>query len=196
EPNDERGGFHRGPQLRRQARRGDARSGQREPGGDQRVFGRRCVIEVETLDAGYGSLRVLKQVSLRVGEGELVTVVGANGAGTSTLLRSIQGLLSASAGSVRFMGRDITRLRTEQIVRLGLTLVPETRELFPELTVTDNLVLGAYVHRREAAAMARRERDLTQMVHLFPVLPGRRATAAAPLRGGRPRMRSVGPPLL
>ena len=154
------------------------------------------MIEVEALDAGYGSLKVLKRVSLRVGESELVTVVGANGAGKSTLLRCIQGLLPAKAGAVRFRGQDILPMRTEQIVQLGLTLVPEARELFPELSVSDNLALGSYVHRREADAVARRNEMLEQVFGLFPVLRERQAANAHTLSGGQQQMLAIGRALM
>jgi len=111
---------------------------------------------VRDVRAGYGRINVLKGVSLEIAAGELVCVVGANGAGKSTLLRCIQGLLPAAAGYVEFDGHDITRMPAERVVRLGLCLVPETRELFPDLTVADNLFLGAYAHRKEADSARRR----------------------------------------
>jgi branched-chain amino acid transport system ATP-binding protein len=154
------------------------------------------VIKVENIVAGYGRLQVLRQVSIEVGAGELVTVVGANGAGKSTLLRTIQGLLQAQGGSVAFLGEDITRLTTEKIVARGLTLVPETRDLFPDLSVIDNLDLGAYVHRREAGAASKRADAMAKVFEIFPALKERSAARAAALSGGQQQMLAIGRALM
>jgi len=154
------------------------------------------MIEVSQVVAGYGRLQVLKRVSLSVGAGKLVTVIGANGAGKSTLLRCIQGLLPATSGQITFGAHDITRLPAEKIVRLGLTLVPETRELFPDLSVHDNLVLGAYVHRREPQAAARRAAALDEVFELFPVLKERSSARAMTLSGGQQQMLAIGRALM
>ncbi len=154
------------------------------------------MIKVENIVAGYGRLQVLRQVSIEVGAGELVTVVGANGAGKSTLLRTIQGLLQAQGGSVAFLGEDITRLTTEKIVARGLTLVPETRDLFPDLSVIDNLDLGAYVHRREAGAASKRADAMAKVFEIFPALKERSAARAAALSGGQQQMLAIGRALM
>src|SRR5262245_45559038 len=126
------------------------------------------MIRVHDVEAGYGRINVLKRVSLEVAAGELVCVVGANGAGKSTLLRCIQGLLPASAGNIEFDGKDVTRVAVERIVQNGLCLVPETRELFPDLSVVDNLFLGAYIHRKEPDAARNREEAMQRVFAIFP----------------------------
>jgi branched-chain amino acid transport system ATP-binding protein len=154
------------------------------------------VIKVDNLVAGYGHLRILKKVSLDVGAGELVTVVGANGAGKSTLLRCIQGLLPPAQGRIEFAGIDITGMAAETVVRHGLTLVPETRELFPDLSVLDNLALGAYVHRRKPDAAARRAEALAQVFEMFPPLRERQDARASTLSGGQQQMLAIGRALM
>ena len=158
----------------------------------------------EQLVCGYGSLQVLKGPSVEVAAGELVAVVGANGAGKSTLLRAIQGLTPVWSGRVLLDGVDITRLPAERRVALGLTLVPETKELFPELSVLDNLQLGAYLHRRRwgsafktGGSAARDERaDLGEVLALFPVLGERLSSRAATLSGGQQQMLAIGRALM
>jgi branched-chain amino acid transport system ATP-binding protein len=154
------------------------------------------MIRVRDVEAGYGRINVLKRVSLEVAAGELVCVVGANGAGKSTLLRCIQGLLPASAGTIAFDGKDVTRLGAEQIVQNGLCLVPETRELFPDLSVIDNLFLGAYIHRKEADAARKREEAMERVFAIFPALRERRKARAANLSGGQQQMLAIGRALM
>jgi branched-chain amino acid transport system ATP-binding protein len=112
------------------------------------------------------------------------------------LLRSIQGLIIPQGGKVFFEDKDITGLPTEKIVRLGLTLVPETRDLFPDLTVIDNLELGAYVHRRESGAAARRLEAMGKVFEIFPALHERRAAKASALSGGQQQMLAIGRALM
>jgi branched-chain amino acid transport system ATP-binding protein len=154
------------------------------------------MIRVRDVEAGYGRINVLKRVSLEVAAGELVCVVGANGAGKSTLLRCIQGLLPASAGTIEFDGKEITRLGVERIVQSGLCLVPETRELFPDLSITDNLFLGAYVHRKEPEAAGKREEAMHRVFATFPALRERRKARAANLSGGEQQMLAIGRALM
>jgi branched-chain amino acid transport system ATP-binding protein len=154
------------------------------------------VITVQEVVAGYGRLEVLHRVSLNVAAGELVALVGANGAGKSTLLRTIQGLSRPHAGHIQFEGSDITGVPTEKIVRLGLTLVPETRDLFPDLSVIDNLELGAYAHRHERNSSATRRQSLDDVFTLFPALLERRAARAAALSGGQQQMLAIGRALM
>ena len=154
------------------------------------------MIRVDDLVAGYGRIKVLKGVSLTVAAGELVCVVGANGAGKSTLLRSIQGMLSPAAGRVEFDGKDVTGLPAERVVQRGLCLVPETRDLFPDLTVVDNLFLGAYVHRKEADATRKREEAMRKVFGIFPALEERRAARASNLSGGQQQMLAIGRALM
>jgi branched-chain amino acid transport system ATP-binding protein len=154
------------------------------------------MIRVRDVRAGYGRINVLKGVSLDVAAGELVCVVGANGAGKSTLLRCIQGLLPAAAGSIAFDGKDVTGRSAEQIVNAGLSLVPETRELFPDLDVADNLFLGAYVHRREPQSGRKREEAMRHVFSIFPALQERRTARASTLSGGQQQMLAIGRALM
>jgi branched-chain amino acid transport system ATP-binding protein len=154
------------------------------------------MIRVTDLVAGYGRIKVLKGVSLTVAAGELVCVVGANGAGKSTLLRSIQGMLTPASGRVEFDGKDVTGLPAERVVQRGLCLVPETRDLFPDLTVVDNLFLGAYVHRKESGATRKREEAMRKVFGIFPALEERRTARASNLSGGQQQMLAIGRALM
>jgi branched-chain amino acid transport system ATP-binding protein len=142
------------------------------------------VLEIEQLVVHYGSVAALKGVSLAVRRGELVTLIGANGAGKSTLLRTISGLLRPTAGSVRVNGQPIHTLRPEAIVRLGIQHVPEGRRIFPELTVEENLHVGAFLvpERRQV------DSRVASMYRLFPDLAERKRTAGASLSGGEQQM--------
>ena len=154
------------------------------------------MIVTEALMGGYGRLRVLKEVSVNVQAGELVAIIGANGAGKSTLLRCIQGLITATGGRVCVAGTDATRLTTDRIVRLGLTTVPESRDLFPSLSVLDNLELGGYLYRNEAGARQRQREFLDKVYVLFPVLRERAAYPAGSLSGGQQQMLAIGRALM
>ncbi|MDR5695258.1 MAG: ABC transporter ATP-binding protein [Armatimonadota bacterium] len=143
---------------------------------------------IEHLEAGYGEVKVLHGISLEVHEGECVALVGANGAGKSTLLRAISGMVQIISGRIQFDGVDITRLPPFQIAALGIAHVPEGRRLFPELTVEENLLLGAWVEE------ARRVRDesLEKVYTLFPRLKERRRQLAGTLSGGEQQMLAIG----
>lgn len=145
------------------------------------------MLEVEALSAGYPHLPVLRDVALRVGEGEIITVLGANGAGKSTLLKAIAGLIGR-VGRIRFAGHDITRLPAHRIARLGLNLVPEGRRLFAGLSVRDNLRLGAYARRGEPERFA----PLEEVLSLFPRLAERLSQRAGTLSGGEQQMLAIG----
>jgi ABC-type branched-subunit amino acid transport system ATPase component len=142
------------------------------------------LLRVEKLDAGYGAVQALWGVSLEVGQGEVVALIGANGAGKSTFLRVVSGLLQPWRGTVRFESRDITAYVPERIVRAGIAHVPQGRRLFSDLTVQQNLLLGAYVRRDRENIVA----DLGQMVRLFPSLADRLAIPASQLSGGEQQM--------
>ncbi len=146
-----------------------------------------ALIEVNGLSAGYGRVAALKAVDLRVEEGEFVTILGPNGAGKTTILRAISRLI-ASDGRVRFKGQDIAALPTHRLARLGIIMVQEGRGLFGEMTVHENLLLGAYGlgHRREEV-----ERRFAQVFNLFPKLRERRAQIAASMSGGEQQMLAV-----
>jgi branched-chain amino acid transport system ATP-binding protein len=154
----------------------------------------RVVLEVEDLSVGYGNVEALHHVSLRVRAGEIVTVIGPNGAGKTTLLSAIMGLLPRSAGRVSFLGSDGGDNDVERMVAMGMTLVPEKRELFGEMSVEDNLLLGAFMrrrlgHRDDATTMA-------EVYGIFPRLKERRMQLAGTLSGGERQMLAVGRALM
>ncbi|MDQ3756356.1 MAG: ABC transporter ATP-binding protein [Actinomycetota bacterium] len=147
-----------------------------------------ALLEVEALDVFYGSVQALRGISLEVEEGERVALLGANGAGKSTTLRAVSGLVHARAGTVRFAGTDITRMAPHEIVTLGLAHLPEGRDLFPTLTVEENLRYGYYTQRKDRAGYVRR-RDL--VMDFFPKLRERSDQAAATMSGGEQQMLGV-----
>jgi len=144
------------------------------------------LLEVRGLEAGYGGIRAVKGIDLAVAEGELVCLIGANGAGKSSTLRAICGLLPARAGSVRYDGAEISRVPVYELPRRGLVLVPEGRGIFPQLTVEENLAMGAY-----ARADARIAADLERQYETFPRLRERRAQTAGTLSGGEQQMLAI-----
>jgi branched-chain amino acid transport system ATP-binding protein len=150
------------------------------------------LLEVEGIASGYGKKTVLQGVTLRVHEGEVVTMLGHNGAGKSTTLKTILGLLPARAGQVRFAGQPWANGNPVENVRRGMALVPQGRGVFPDLTVIENLMLGAYT-RRDAAGNATR---LREVIELFPMLDERRAQRAGTLSGGQQQMVAVGMALM
>ena len=150
------------------------------------------LLEVEGIESGYGKKTVLQGVTLRVHEGEVVTMLGHNGAGKSTTLKTILGLLPARAGQVSFAGEPWANGNPVENVRRGMALVPQGRGVFPDLTVIENLMLGAYT-QRDAAATATR---LREVMELFPILDERRAQRAGNLSGGQQQMVAVGMALM
>ncbi len=150
------------------------------------------LLEVEGLDVYYGAVHALKGLSLRADSGEIVTLIGANGAGKTTLLRTISGLVRSRAGRVRFEGQDITRLPPHAIVGLGISQTPEGRLIFANLSVGDNLELGAYRRRDRAGIQADRKRVFA----LFPRLEERRRQNAGTLSGGEQQMLAIGRSLM
>ena len=152
------------------------------------------MLEVTGLVAAYGAVEALHGISLRVETGEIVTLIGANGAGKTTTLRAISGLLRARSGSIRFEGRELTRLPAEDIVMLGLAHVPEGRHVFPGLSVHDNLLLGA-VPRQKAAGRrwrAEADEDLGRVLELFPPLQRLLKRPSWTLSGGEQQMLAIG----
>lgn len=138
------------------------------------------LLEAEGLEAGYGPVRVLHGVSLFVEEGEIVTVLGPNGAGKSTLMKTLVGSVRTSSGFSRLRRKTISGLKTEQIVRLGMTLVPEGRQTFGRLTVLDNLRMGAFSRKDNGAVSS----EIDQMFDRFPRLGERKDQLAGTLSGG------------
>lgn len=143
------------------------------------------MLEVSDLGVRYGAIRAVHDVSLQAGKGELIAILGANGAGKSSTLKCIAGALKASAGTIRLDGQDVTSAKPEQMVRLGVAMVPETRDVFPDLTVSENLTLGSYIHRRNRADV---ESTRESMLGLFPRLRERARQAAGTLSGGEQQM--------
>jgi branched-chain amino acid transport system ATP-binding protein len=141
-------------------------------------------------------VEALRGVSVAVGAGEMVSLVGANGAGKSTLLRTIAGLMAPASGRILLDGRPIAGQSPEAILRAGIALVPERRRVFTALTVRDNLVLGAYTHRRERDFRARADGDLAQVHALFPILRERARQPAGTLSGGEQQMLAIGRALM
>ncbi len=150
------------------------------------------MLEASGLRVCYGPVTALSDVAIAVAHGELVTVIGANGAGKSTLLRTLAGLVRPAAGHVRLDGAETTGLASSLMVRRGLALVPEGRHIFPDMTVAENLDLGAYYRHDAAAVRQDRERVLT----LFPVLRERLRLGAGRLSGGQQQMLAIGRALM
>lgn len=145
------------------------------------------MLRLEGVDAAYGATTILHGVSLEVREGEVVTIVGANGAGKTTTLRTIAGLLRPTAGRLYFEGNDVSRMAAHEIVDLGITLIPEGRQLFPDMTVRENLLMGA--HRK--AARSRQESKLEEMLFTFPRIKDRLSQDASSLSGGEQQMVAI-----
>jgi branched-chain amino acid transport system ATP-binding protein len=143
-----------------------------------------ALLEVENLVARYGRITALEGISLSVDEGEIVTLIGANGAGKTTTLRAISGLVRPASGTIRFEGRDITKLAPSAIVRVGIGHSPEGRRVFPRMTVRENLELGAYTRRSRPEIAADIERVLT----VFPRLRERYEQKAGTMSGGEQQM--------
>lgn len=145
------------------------------------------MLRLEKVCAGYGAIRVLRSIDLHVDEGEIVSLIGSNGAGKTTALNTICNIVPATAGRITLEGEDITRLPTQEIVKRGLTQVPEGRRLFAEMTVEENLEMGAFLRRDRAAVRA----DLEHCYTLFPRLRERRRQRAGSLSGGEQQMAAI-----
>jgi len=145
------------------------------------------LLRLASVNAFYGPLHVLKSVSLHVDQGEIVALLGANGAGKTTTLNTVCGVVGSGSGTIEFGGRDVTSARPESIVSLGLTQVPEGRQVFGEMSVRDNLTMGAYARLRRREKAEVRE-DLAMVLDLFPVLSERLPQRAGTLSGGQQQM--------
>ena len=148
------------------------------------------MLKIDNLKVNYGGIEAVKGISFEVEEGSIVTLIGANGAGKSTTLRTIAGLVSAKSGNVTFMGENITGKPAHQIVSKGITLVPEGRRVFPDLTVLENLKVGAYLRKDNL------DEDIRWVYSLFPRLEERSWQAAGTLSGGEQQMLAVGRALM
>jgi branched-chain amino acid transport system ATP-binding protein len=152
----------------------------------------KLVLEVEDIHTFYGSIEALKGVSLEVGEGEIVTLIGANGAGKSTTLRSINGLNRPREGKIRFQGEDITERPAHEIVKMGISQSPEGRRVFSRMSVLENLQMGAYQRQNKSEI----REDLERVYSLFPRLQERKGQKAGTLSGGEQQMVAIGRALM
>jgi len=150
------------------------------------------LLSVRNLEVCYGVISALQDVSLEIAQGEIVTLIGANGAGKTTLLRTISSLIQQQRGTVIFDGHDVSTLRPHEIVRLGMSHVPEGRQIFPNHTVRENLLLGAYQDKDKQRVKA----NLDRSYELFPVLAERREQKAGTLSGGEQQMLAIGRALM
>jgi branched-chain amino acid transport system ATP-binding protein len=150
------------------------------------------VLEIKNLTVNYGAITALRGISFQVGSGDIVTLIGANGAGKTTALRAISGLLKAQGGEVLYQGRDIANLPAHQIVRLGISHVPEGRMVFANLTVMENLMMGAYLQTDNKLI----RRELDYVFGIFPRLSERNTQVAGTLSGGEQQMLAIGRALM
>ena len=142
------------------------------------------MLEVENVSAAYGLIQILWDVSFKIREKEIVSIIGPNGAGKTTLVKTIMGLLPAKNGTIRFKGENIEKLPTYEIVKKGVTLIPEGREIFPKMTVEENMLLGAYTINDKNAVKESKER----IYQIFPVLKKKEKALAQTLSGGEQQM--------
>lgn len=149
------------------------------------------MLKIQDLYVSYGGIEAVKGISMEVPEGSIVTLIGANGAGKSTTLRTISGLVKPKSGTITYFGEDITSCPTESLVQKGITLVPEGRHVFPDLTVAENLKIGAYLRGREDLS-----EDFRWIYELFPRLKERSWQPAGTLSGGEQQMLAVGRALM
>jgi branched-chain amino acid transport system ATP-binding protein len=147
-----------------------------------------AMLEVRDLEVAYGVIRAIRGISFEVNQGEIVTLIGANGAGKTTTMQSVVGLLPKKAGSVYFEGNDITKTPCHKIVQLGMTQVPEGRRIFQELTVYENLLMGAYSIKDKSGFKA----DIDEIYERFPRLAERKSQIAGTLSGGEQQMLAMG----
>jgi branched-chain amino acid transport system ATP-binding protein len=150
------------------------------------------MLTVENLHVYYGGIHALKGISFEVAEGQVVSILGANGAGKSTTLRSVSGLVKPQAGSIRFEGEDLSPMPDYARVAAGIAMVPEGRRVFTNLTVLENLLMGAYTRKEDSALQA----DMERVFALFPVLKGRLSQRGGTLSGGEQQMLAVGRALM
>lgn len=146
------------------------------------------MLEVSRINTFYGKIQALWDVSLNIGEAEIVALVGANGAGKTTLLKTVSGMLRPASGSIEFLGKRIDGLQSHAIVGLGMSHIPEGRKLFPDMSVRENLELGAYAKR----VWKNKQKTLNEVYELFPVLKARQRQLAGTLSGGEQQMVAIG----
>lgn len=150
------------------------------------------ILEIKDLEVAYGPIKAIKGINMNVCEGEIVAILGANGAGKTTTLRTVSGVIKPSKGSIIFEGKDITRLPAEKITRLGIVQSPEGRQIFQDLSVLDNLKIGAYTQKDKKVI----EENYKLVYELFPVLKERQNQIAQTLSGGEQQMLAIGRALM
>ena len=146
------------------------------------------MLQIRKLNFAYGDLQVLWDVDLEVKQGEIVTVVGSNGAGKSTILKNVSRLVRPTAGSITFEGHELSHVPSHKVVEMGIVQVPEARRIFPEMTVTENLRMGSFVK----ATRKDRERNMERVFSLFPRLAERRSQLGGTMSGGEQQMLAIG----
>ena len=146
------------------------------------------MLKVNNIDTFYGNVQALNHVSMEVNEREIVAVIGSNGAGKSTLMNSIMGIVPIKRGSIEFMGQDISKMKAHEVTRLGIVEIPEGREIFPGMTVLENLEMGSYAIKRTRAGL---KEKLERMYDLFPRLRERARQKAGSLSGGEQQMVAI-----
>jgi branched-chain amino acid transport system ATP-binding protein len=146
------------------------------------------MLQIRKLNFAYGDLQVLWDVDLEVKQGEIVTVVGANGAGKSTMLKNVSRLVHPTSGSITFEGHDLSRVPSHKVVEMGIVQVPEARRIFPEMTVTENLRMGSFVK----ATRKDRDRNMERVFSLFPRLGERKSQLGGTMSGGEQQMLAIG----
>lgn len=150
------------------------------------------MLKIDQISTFYGNIQALKEISINVDEGEIVTLIGANGAGKTTTLKTVSGLLKAATGKIYFQGKDITTTAPHEIVKMGISHVPEGRHVFPRLTLRENLEMGAFFRKDRNDVLA----DLDDVMDTFPQLRGREKQLAGTLSGGEQQMLAIGRALM
>ena len=150
------------------------------------------MLDIENVSASYGMVQILRDISFQVKEKEIVSIIGPNGAGKTTLVKTISGLLHPINGAIRFRGENIEKLPPYEIVKKGITLIPEGREIFPRMTVEENLKLGAYTAKGKSTVTEAKER----VYQIFPVLKKKEKALAQTLSGGEQQMLVIGRSLM
>lgn len=150
------------------------------------------MLKIDKLNVHYGVIHALKDVSIEVNEGEIVSLIGANGAGKTTLLQTISGLLKKTSGDIVFLGKSLNKVSAKNIVREGITQVPEGRHIFPGMTVYENLLMGAYLRKDKDGI----KKDMQEVYERFPILEKRSTQDASTLSGGEQQMLAMGRALM
>jgi branched-chain amino acid transport system ATP-binding protein len=154
------------------------------------------MLKIKNINTYYGQVHALKNVSLHLAEGEIVTLIGANGAGKTTMLNSLSGIIPPQSGEIIFDGTAINNLAPNRIVQLGISQVPEGRQVFKPLSVEDNLALGAYLHYQSKTGRAEAKKNMEMVYNLFPILLERKKQLAGTLSGGEQQMLAIGRALM